>query len=201
MTATAPAGTLAYGVATLARADQDGPVLFTASTENVNRFGFRLNHNHWRLGNFQANPVVLLNHRADQLPIGTADASLDGFARTLRAAVTFDRGDPTAREVERKTRAGVLRAMSVGWGFVQADGSPIADWWKLRPPDIWDAWYDLEELSIVTVPGDPGAVRAQQSRAAGRWLSGAQPARPYRPGGSCARCRDTWWECRCEGSR
>jgi hypothetical protein len=175
MTATAPPrAELAYGALQLDRADDAGPVEFVASTERVNRYNFRLNPDHWLLDNYRANPVVVLQHRADELPIGRAEVQLDRFARQLRAAVTFDRADPRAAEVEGKVRRGFVRAMSAGWGFVDRAGAAIADWWRLSAQQVYeDTWYDLAELSIVTVPGDPGAVRAEQALASGVTADGA----------------------------
>jgi HK97 family phage prohead protease len=167
MSTTAPAPArqrLGYGTLRLARAAEGGPVTFVASTERLNRYGFRLNHDHWRLSNFRANPVVLMNHRADQLPIGRAAVELDSWARELHAHVSFDTSDPEAARVERKVRGGYLGAMSAGLDFVAEDGKPIQDWWRLRADEIYSkTWYDLAELSIVTVPADPGATRAEQS--------------------------------------
>jgi hypothetical protein len=161
----APRARLAFGALQLAaRADQDGPVLFSASTTALNRYGFRLRHEGWRIGNYLRNPIVAWNHDTSRPPIGRADAALDGFARELRAAVTFDRGDPFAADIERKVRGGFLNAVSVGWDFVDAAGAPISDWWRMSAQQAErEAFYDLAEISVTPVPGDPGAVRAGQS--------------------------------------
>jgi hypothetical protein len=178
------APTLAYARATLAAPPgKDGPVEFVASSDKLNRYGFRLRRDGWRLDNFQANPVFLWMHNPSQPPIGRVDARHDGEA--LRAGVTFDGDDELARTVERKYRAGFLNAVSVGWGFVKADGTPIREWYRLTPEQIAskEVFYDLEELSGVSVPGDPRAIRKQQRRALA-WLSrelldlDADPAEP-----------------------
>jgi hypothetical protein len=97
--------------------------------------------------------------------------------------VRFDQGDPFAVDIERRYRLGTLNAVSVGWGFVKADGAPVKEWWRLTPAQIAskDIFYDLEEISAVTVPGDPRAVRAQQARATG-WSVEAGPRQPAHPG-------------------
>ena len=165
-----PATTLAYTRATLAAPPgKDGPIEFVASQgAKANRYGFRLRSDGWLLDNFQTNPVFLWMHNPSVPPIGRVDARQTGGE--LRAAVTFDQGDELAQQVERKYRAGFLNAVSVGWGFVKADGSPILDWWRLKPEEIAskEVFYDLEELSGVTVPGDPRAVRKNQQRALAR---------------------------------
>jgi len=193
---------LAYGALNLARSDADSPVVFSASTETLNRYGFRLRHSGWRVANYQRNPVVAWNHDTSRPPIGRAEASLDGWNRSLRAAMTFDRDDPFAADVERKVRAGFLNAVSVGWGFVNADGSPISQWWRLTPEQIErDAFYDLEEISVVPVPGDPSAVRAEQS-AAGHWpVSSCRRCAELGPGRLCWACEAVDQQRRSGGDR
>jgi HK97 family phage prohead protease len=160
---------LAYARATLAGPPaKDGPLNFTASTERLNRYGFSLRHEGWRIDNFAANPLMLWMHNPMQ-PIGRADASLAD--RRLRAAATLDLADELGREIDRKYRAGFLNAVSVGFGFVKEDGSPIADWWRMSPEDIQTrAFYDLAEISAVSVPADPGAL-IDQRRQGLAWLS------------------------------
>jgi hypothetical protein len=163
--------TLAYTRATLAAPpdpDGDGPIEFVASQRRKNRYGFALRPDGWLLDNFQANPVFLWMHNPGQPPIGRVNARLEGGE--LRAGVTFDRDDDLATTVERKYRTGFLNAVSVGWGFVKEDGTPILDWWRLKPEEIAskEVFYDLEEISGVSVPGDPRAVRKQSRHALAR---------------------------------
>jgi hypothetical protein len=162
---------LAYTRATLAAPpdpDGDGPIEFVASQKRKNRYGFALRPDGWLLDNFRANPVFLWMHNPGTPPIGRVNARQE--AGELRAGVTFDRDDELAVTVERKYRAGFLNAVSVGWGFVREDGTPILDWWRLKPEEIAskDVFYDLEEISGVSVPGDPRAVRKQSRQALAR---------------------------------
>jgi hypothetical protein len=65
--------TLTYGRARLdGAASGDGPLLFTISSEVVNRHGFSLRHDGWRLENFAANPVLIWMHDPFRPPIGRA---------------------------------------------------------------------------------------------------------------------------------
>ncbi|UVS81836.1 hypothetical protein [Actinokineospora sp. UTMC 2448] len=158
---------LAYGRATLAAPPADGeePLTFVASTTNMNRKGFALRNEGWRLDNYNANPVVLWMHNPFTPPIGTGRA-LSKTSTIVLDGVRFDRDDELARMVESKYRRGFLNAVSVGWDFVREDGTAVLDWWRLRPEEIRDElWYDLAEVSAVSVPGDPGALR-KQSRSA-----------------------------------
>lgn len=148
--------TLAYSRAHLDRESGDGPLVFTASSEVLNRHGFSLRHDGWRLDNFQANPVVLWMHNPFQPPIGRANAMKQN--KRVMAEVTFDRDDELARVVESKFRRGFLNAVSVGLDFIDEDGAPL-DWWGMSNEQIaTEAFYDLAELSAVTVPADPTAV-------------------------------------------
>jgi len=153
---------LAYGLAVLQEPEDGEPLNFTASTTRLNRYGFRLRHEGWRLANFRANPVVLWHHLDFLPPIGRAAPSLAD--ERLNAQVTFDRNDPFAAQVESKYRNKFLHAVSVGFDFTDKAGKPIRNWWSLTPEQIeTEAFYDLAEISAVPVPADPGAVRQHHS--------------------------------------
>jgi len=160
----------AYGRAQLDRTvlADGGPLTFVASSTAPNRYGFALRNEGWRLDNFNANPVLLWMHNPFQPPIGRGLA-LSKSDQIILDNVTFDSEDELARAVESKYRRGFLSAVSVGWGYVKEDGSPITDWWRLSNDEVRDeAFYDLEEVSGVTVPGDPRAVVAQSRLALAR---------------------------------
>lgn len=147
-------GTLASG------ASPDGELVFTASAEGTNRYGFSLNKNRWKIDNFNANPVILWMHMDLFPPIGRGRASIDRPG--LKTAVTFDRSDPFAVQIENKYRTGFLNAVSVGFDFVDAKGVP-ANRWDITPEEIFnDLNYDLAEVSAVPVPADPRALVRQR---------------------------------------
>ena len=84
----------------------------------------------------------------------------DGVVRLVGAILrgTPSLPRPLAHTVESKYRRGFLSAVSVGLDFVDSAGCPL-NWWSLTPEQIRDeAFYDLAELSAVTVPADPKAV-------------------------------------------
>lgn len=148
----------------------DGPLVFTASSTAVNRYGYALRNDGWRLANYEANPVVLWAHDSMLPPIGTA--TVEPRAGGLRATITFDRTDELATAVERKYRRGFLNAVSVGVDFIDKHGAALSPW-KLTPQQIRDeAFYDLAEISAVSVPGDPQALRQQQGAALAELLTG-----------------------------
>lgn len=158
---------LAYARAQLDRGAlaADKPMRFTASTTGLNRYGYSLRNDGWRLDNYGRNPVVLWMHNPYQPPIGHGRAERSDGLLVLDE-VEFDAEDELARKVESKLRRGFLNAVSVGWDFVKEDGSPVLDWWRLSAEQMRDeTYYDLCEVSVVTVPGDPGAIK-QNSRLA-----------------------------------
>lgn len=140
----------------------DGPIVFTASNRPTNgaRDGLDLDPSHFLLERYRQNPVILWAHRYDSPPIGKSEQVwVDGDK--LRSAVVFDRDDPLARSVERKYRAGFLNAVSIGWGYVNADGTAL-DTWRMSNEELTAAFYDLREISAVPVPADPGALADRQ---------------------------------------
>lgn len=156
---------LAYGRATLDGRPAEGPLRFTASSTGVNRHGYALRNDGWRLDNFNANPVMLWMHNPMRPPIGQGKALSDG-ERIILDDVTFDREDELAALVESKYRRGFLNAVSVGFHFLNDKGEPVEDWWRLSSEQIHtECLYDLSEVSAVSVPGDPRAI-AEHSRLA-----------------------------------
>ena len=74
-------------------AAKDGPVVsFIASTANADRYGDVINQRGWDLSKYRQNPVILLNHNANALPIGKGEVDVvDG---KLMVDVEFDMDDP-----------------------------------------------------------------------------------------------------------
>lgn len=140
----------------------DGPLRFVASSTGVNRYGFSLRNEGWRLDNYLTNPVFLWMHDPTMPPIGAAPARRE--SGELACYATFDRDDQFAASVERKYRRGFLSAVSVGWDFITADGLPVDDWSRMSNERVRDdVFYDLTEISAVPVPGDPRALQQQRS--------------------------------------
>lgn len=134
----------------------DGPILFTASTEDYVRDGMAVSHDAWDLTNFKRNPLFLWAHDywGDRPPIGKVDARIDKDAKALMALVTFDLSDPFAADIHRKYREGFLNAVSVGFNIIEMD-----------EPSRKVTKAELLELSGVPVPADPKALAERQQRA------------------------------------
>jgi hypothetical protein len=151
-----------FASATLAKTPPaDGPIEFTASTTAMNRKGYSLRTDGWRLENYRRNPVVLWMHIPFRPPVGRADMRVE--EGELRAAVEFDLGDALGADLDRKYRNRFLNAVSVGFDPVDEEGNQL-DTFRLKPEEIRDeAFYDLLELSAVSVPADAGAVKRSLS--------------------------------------
>lgn len=137
-------------------AEPDGALVFMASTPGVKRDGIDTAGMPWRVDAYRANPVVTWVHDfgGQRLPIGRAEVDVlnTGEGEFIRAAITFDRADPFAAEVERKYRDGFLHAVSVSWDDVDAGGVPV------RSAGGRAVAHELLEIAAVPVPGDPAAL-------------------------------------------
>jgi HK97 family phage prohead protease len=142
------------------------------STAALARDGHILIPQGCRLDNYQANPIVLWSHDPDK-PIGNAENATVG-AGQIAARVRFaPLGiSPKADEIRGLTKAGVIRAVSVG--FEPLEMEPL-DPKKPRGGQRISAW-ELLELSFVSVPADPGAMvtaRAKGDETVAEWKVGA----------------------------
>jgi hypothetical protein len=133
------------------RADGDEagkPLSIIAATEGRKGDGLNLTMKGAELGRFESNPVVGYGHSywgRDGLPIGRADKTwIDGDK--LRMDIVFDQDDEFAVKVERKYRARMMNAFSIGF-----------DVWNLDDSGTPEGW-ELFEVSAVPLPMDPNAI-------------------------------------------
>ena len=147
----------------LKRASKDGErqvFSFVASTSSPDRYGDIVGQN-WDLSKFRNNPVILLNHNANQLPIGRGEVDvIDG---KLMVDVEFDMGDPMAAEVARKVREGFISAVSVGFNPIESTPRSMlpkdSPYYGKRGQYFESA--ELLEVSVVTIPANGEAVAAK----------------------------------------
>ena len=71
-------------------------VSFVASTANADRYGDVINQGGWDLSKFRQNPVILLNHNSNALPIGKG--IVDVVDGQLMVDIEFDMDDAGAAE-------------------------------------------------------------------------------------------------------
>ena len=134
-------------------------ISFVASTDRADRYGDVINQSGWNLDAYRSNPIILLNHNANALPIGRGEVKVkDG---QLLIDVFFDKDDELAQRVERKARNGFMNAVSVGF-------NPIEQVSRAELPKDHPAYVErgggnyfnkseLLEVSIVTIPANSEA--------------------------------------------
>lgn len=127
-------------------------------TRNMDWFSgkhFRFIPSGIRLQDYQNNPILLWSHNAHSLNsvLGTADVTLENDK--LVAEPTFHQASDESRLAKKLWDMGVLNAVSVRVGFTAADMEKFVEGER----EIVITAGELQELSIVTIPADPGAVR------------------------------------------
>jgi HK97 family phage prohead protease len=136
--------------------DTDGHT-FVLSDESVDRMGDIILSSGWQLRNFTANPVALFSHIRD-FAIGTWSAlrienkQLKGDLH-LAPESTSDR----VGEVVRLVRAGVLKAVSVGFRPLQS--RPRG---KDQPGVVFER-SELLECSLCAIPANPSSLAVAKS--------------------------------------
>ena len=136
-----------------------GKMSFIASTDRADRYGDIIEQRGWELDAYRANPVILLNHDHNSLPIGKGDVRLT--EKGLVIDVEFDMADPRSAEIAGKAERGFMNAVSVG--FAPLKSTPRAQL-KTDHPAYSKAGgqyfekAELLEVSIVTIPANADAV-------------------------------------------
>ena len=155
----APVGQARPGEGSSGKEAGTGPLVFVASTGEVDRHGDTVAPEGWRLDAYRDNPVVLWAHDYGEPAIGRAEAVWsDG--RALRARLEFA---PTefAGQVEQLYRQGYQKGVSVGFRPLRFE--------ERRDPvngaflGIRFLEQELLEISAVPVPANGGALLADDA--------------------------------------
>jgi hypothetical protein len=109
----------------------------------------------WDLARFRANPVIFLNHRTNDPPVGKATDLIIAGDRML-ATIQFA---PTemGQQLELLTDRGFLRGASVQFHPTSFDLVPEKGRFF---PTIHSHQQELLEISVVGVPADPNTLKA-----------------------------------------
>ena len=137
-------------------------VSFVASSAAPDRYGDIIDQKGWILENYKKNPVVLLNHDSNQLPIGKGNVYIRNDKLTID--VEFDSEDPRAKEVERKAKKGFMNAVSVGFRPLESKSrSELSEDNKYYGQrGMYYSKAELLEVSIVTIPANGEATMLEQ---------------------------------------
>ena len=140
--------------------DKDGSKLsFIASTDRADRYGDIIDQRGWQLDSYRSNPVILLNHDHQSLPIGRGDVRLTEAG--LMIDVEFDMADPRAAEIAGKAERGFMNAVSVGFAPLKATPRaqlPSEHYAYSKSGGQFFEQAELLEVSIVTIPANADAV-------------------------------------------
>ena len=132
---------------------------FIGSAESKDRHGDIVKSDGWMLDSYLKNPVFLWGHDSRGLPIGKAiDVKVNGEEKRLEFKIKFAVEEyPFAATVYKLYKNGFLNATSVG--FIPHEGEYDGE---------KDAFVftknELLELSAVTVPANPDALRLGLSK-------------------------------------
>ena len=137
-------------------------VSFVASSATPDRYGDIIDQKGWILKNYKKNPVVLLNHDSNQLPIGKGNVYIRNDQLTID--VEFDSEDPRAKEVERKSKKGFMNAVSVGFRPLESKSRSElpTDHKYYGQRGMYYSKAELLEVSIVTIPANGEATMLEQ---------------------------------------
>jgi HK97 family phage prohead protease len=137
-------------------------VSFVASSATPDRYGDIIDQKGWILENYKKNPVVLLNHDSNQLPIGRGNVYIRNDKLTID--VEFDSEDERAAEVERKAKKGFMNAVSVGFRPLESKSRSElpTDNKYYGQRGMYYSKAELLEVSIVTIPANGEATMLEQ---------------------------------------
>ena len=147
----------ALGYVDRANLAEGAPLRVVMATEGKMADGIDLRMSGADLTRFNRNPVLGYGHRyysREDLPIGRVDnVKVEG--KQLAGDLVYDEGDEFAMTCERKMRAGILSAVSIGFEVTE---------WENENDNYWRGGvatgWELTELSVVPVPMDSNAVVA-----------------------------------------
>lgn len=152
----------------------DNEVLIRMSTGDRARDGHILDPGGCVLDNYRANPIQLWQHDPNE-PVGTnSDIAIAGGCIEARTTFAPPGISATADKVRGLVKAGVVRAVSIGFEIL--DATPID---PARPcGGLHATSWELLECSFVSVPADTGAVVTARATADEDWKVGASRTLP-----------------------
>lgn len=129
---------------------------FVLHDESVNTYGFRMLTSGANLEEFRKNPVLFLNHKDWELPIGRWENIRIEGARILADAV-FDENDEEAIKVMKKVETDFVRMASIGaWPPEEVSDAPELRLPGQTMPTV--TRWTVREASVVTIGANHNAL-------------------------------------------
>lgn len=129
---------------------------FVLHDESVNTYGFRMLTSGANLEEFRKNPVLFLNHKDWELPIGRWENIRIEGTRILADAV-FDENDEEAIKVMKKVETDFVRMASVGaWPPEEVSDAPELKLPGQTMPTVTQ--WTVREASVVTIGANHNAL-------------------------------------------
>lgn len=122
----------------------------------MNDYGFYVLNSGLDLTRFKLNPVVIVNHDKDSLPIGRVDIStlrVEGTRLISKIVWDEEDTDETTKRLIAKYKSGFMRGFSMGLMVFK-----MADTGSVETPQYYAVKSELYELSAVTLPSNSGSV-------------------------------------------
>jgi len=129
---------------------------FVLHDESVNTYGFRMLTSGANLEEFRKNPVLFLNHKDWELPIGRWENIRIEGTRILADAV-FDENDKEAIKVMKKVETDFVRMASIGaWPPEEVSDAPELKLPGQTMPTV--TRWTVREASVVTIGANHNAL-------------------------------------------
>lgn len=129
---------------------------FVLHDESVNTYGFRMLTSDANLEEFRKNPVLFLNHKDWELPIGRWENIRIEGTRILADAV-FDENDEEAIKVMKKVETDFVRMASIGaWPPEEVSDAPELKLPGQTMPTV--TRWTVREASVVTIGANHNAL-------------------------------------------
>ncbi len=138
--------------------EERGVITFLGTSPASDRYGDIVEPKGGDLKAYRMNPVFLLYHNYQMMPVGKSLAERIGD-EGIEFDIQFDLADPLGAQAYRKYRDGFMNAVSIG--FVPTDMEPLESGRGYR----YKKW-ELLELSGVPIPANPEALQMAMAKAA-----------------------------------
>jgi HK97 family phage prohead protease len=135
----------------------DDPLVYVMSDETVDRVGDVIKADGWQLGNFLKNPIALFGHDHKFIVGHWTDVKVQGKKLVGKLNLLPKGISERLDEIRAAVEAGVLRAVSVGFGIDPDEVEP-----RREGGFIYKA-TELLECSLVSVPANPNALQVAKS--------------------------------------